>query len=67
MQWKRQGRIGRKDKDKDKNKDKKELGAKNRPEVKLRVRQVSGIKVSAFFLLAQIHKATLHQQYWITQ
>ena len=67
MQWKRQGRIGRKDKDKDKNKDKKELNAKNRPEVKLRVRQVSRIKVSAFFLLAQIHKATLHQQYWITQ
>ena len=63
MQWKRQGRIGRKDKDKDKNKDKKELGAKNRPEVKLRVRQVSWIKVSAFFLLAQIHKATLHQHY----
>ena len=56
MQWKRQGRIGRKDKDKDK----KELVAKNRPEVELRVRQVSWIKVSAFFLLAQIHKATLH-------
>ena len=67
VQWKRQGRIGRKDKDKDKDKDRKKLGAKDRPEVKLRVRQVSWIIVSAFFLLAQIHKATLHQQYWITQ
>ena len=60
MQWKRQGRIGKKDKDKDKDKDRKKLGAKDRPEVKLRVRQVFWIIVSAFFLLAQIHKATLH-------